>query len=306
MMLYGSDKPDMRFEMLLNDVTNIFKDSTFSVFQNIINGNGLIMAINVKDKANIISRKNIDEYTEYVKKYHAKGLAWLKYEDDSFKGSISKFLSLEESMELVNKLNVSNNDVIFIISDNKKISQTALGELRLKVAKDFNLIDNNQYNFSWVTDFPVFEYSIEDGRYYACHHPFTSPKDEDIDKLLTNPGDCYAKAYDVVLNGYELGGGSIRIHKEDIQTKMFKALGFNEESINEKFGFLVDAFKYGTPPHGGLAIGLERLVMLICKTENIRDVIAFPKTASASDLMSDAPNVVDESQLEELAIKLDN
>lgn len=302
--LYGSDKPDMRFEMLLHDVTDLFAHSTFTVFQDTISKQGTIMGMVLKGKAKDVSRKTIDTYTEYVKRYGAHGLAFVKYEEGIFTGGISKFLSDEEREALIKTLSLEDNDVLFFISDKKHVAQVSLGELRLKVARDFDLIDQTQFKFLWVTEFPLFEYSEEDGRYYACHHPFTSPRKEDVDRLLSAPGECYARAYDVVLNGYELGGGSIRIHEPDVQTKMFQALSLSEEDIKEKFGFFVQAFQYGTPPHGGLAIGLERLVMLVCGTENMKDVVAFPKTASASCLMSEAPNTVELSQLEDLAIQV--
>lgn len=302
MMMYGSDKPDLRFDMKLNNVNEIFTNTTFEVFKNTLSNDGLILAMCIKDKASIISRKVIDEYTDFVKKYRAHGLAFVKMIDGEFTGGISKFISEEEKSNLINKLNINDGDVIFFISDEVKVSQTALGALRLKVANDFDLIDKSLYKFLWVTDFPVFEWSEEENRFMACHHPFTAPKDSDVDKLLTDKAHCYAKAYDVVLNGYEAGGGSIRIHQADVQNKMFEALGFTEEDAKEKFGFFIDAFKYGAPSHGGLAIGLERLVMILTDTTNIRDVIAFPKTNSAACLMSDAPNVVDEKQLNELYI----
>lgn len=301
---YGSDKPDMRFDMLLHDVTDLFSQSTFSVFQNTVLEKGKIMGMVLKGKANEVSRKTVDTYTEYVKRYGAHGLAFLKYEEGNFTGGIGKFLSEEEQEQLVHTFALENGDVLFFVADKKSIAQVSLGELRLKVARDFDLIDKNQFRFLWVTDFPLFEYSEEDGRYYACHHPFTAPRKEDEDKMLTSPSECYARAYDVVLNGYELGGGSIRIHEDDVQKKMFQALGLSDRDIKEKFGFFVQAFQYGTPPHGGLALGLERLVMLICGSENMKDVVAFPKTASASCLMSEAPNTVELNQLEDLAIQV--
>ncbi len=300
---YGSDKPDMRFEMELHPVSSIFTHSTFSVFADTLQNNGYITAMVAKNLGDKISRKTIDSYTEYVKSFGANGLAFVKLEDD-FTGGITKFLQEDEKKTLIQMLHLTKNDVVFFVADQKKTAQTALGALRLKIAKEFSLIDTKAYRFLWVTDFPVFEWSAEENRYLACHHPFTAPKDEDIDKLLTDKANCYAKAYDVVLNGYELGGGSIRIHDQEVQAKMFEALGFTEEEAKEKFGFFLEAFQYGAPPHGGLAIGLERLVMLLTDTTNIRDVIAFPKTASASDLMSEAPNRVDEKQLADLGIGL--
>ena len=300
---YGSDKPDMRFEMELHPVSSIFTNSTFSVFADTLQNNGYITAMVAKNLGDKISRKTIDSYTEYVKSFGANGLAFVKLEDD-FTGGITKILQEDEKKTLIQMLHLTKNDVVFFVADQKKTAQTALGALRLKIAKEFSLIDTKTYRFLWVTDFPVFEWSAEENRYLACHHPFTAPKDEDIDKLLTDKANCYAKAYDVVLKGYELGGGSIRIHDQKVQAKMFEALGFTEEEAKEKFGFFLEAFQYGAPPHGGLAIGLERLVMLLTDTTNIRDVIAFPKTASASDLMSEAPNRVDEKQLADLGIGL--
>lgn len=303
---YGSDKPDMRFDMCLHNVSSLFSNTQFSIFKDALASNGYISAMKVEDKACDISRKKIDEYSDFIKEYGAKGLAFVKIENSEVSGGISKFLTDDEKKKLIDILSLDENDIVFLISDTKKVAQTALGALRLKIAKEFSMIDHSSYRFLWVTDFPVFEWSDQEGRYLACHHPFTAPKDSDIDKLLSEKENCYAKAYDVVLNGYELGGGSIRIHDQEVQKKMFEALGFSEEEAKEKFGFFLEAFKYGAPPHGGLAIGLERLIMLLTDTTNIRDVIAFPKTASATDLMSEAPNRVDEKQLEELGIKIVN
>ena len=238
----------------------------------------------------------------FIKTYNAKGLAYLKI-DNEISGSIAKVIKENELNELKDKLNLENNDLVLIISDKKNVTKQALGALRLKLGRDLNLISKN-YELLWVVDFPSFEYSEEEKRYVACHHPFTSPKDSDVDKLLTDKANCYSKAYDIVINGYEAGGGSIRIHDQEVQNKMFEALELTEEQIKEKFGFFVEALKYGTPPHGGLALGLDRLVMLLTDTDNIRDVIAFPKTASANDLMSECPNVVDEKQLKELGIRI--
>ncbi|MGE5455673.1 MAG: aspartate--tRNA ligase [Ignavibacteriales bacterium] len=301
--LYGSDKPDTRFEMLINDITEIFSNTEFSLFRNVLDNNGIINCLVVKDAADKCSRKDIDALTEFVKTYRANNLLWLKY-DKEFTGSILKNVTERELEAIKDKLNIEDNDLILIVADNYKTTKTSLGNLRLKVGSNMNLIDENKYNFLWVVDFPLFEYSEEDKRYYACHHPFTAPKDVDVDKMLSDPGKCYAKAYDIILNGYELGGGSIRIHNKNTQSKMFAALGLSEEEANEKFGFLLDAFKYGTPPHGGIALGLERLVMLLCNTDNIKDVVAFPKTASASCLMTEAPNTVSTMQLDELGITL--
>ena len=301
---YGSDKPDLRFDMPICDITEIFKNTNFSVFKNIVDENGIINCLVVKDAASKYSRKGLDQLTEFVKTYKASGLAYLKFEDD-VTGSIAKVVSEEEIGKLKDLLGIEKNDLVLIIADKKyNVVKTSLGALRCKLARELGLIKKDDFKLLWVVEFPSFEYSEEEGRYVACHHPFTSPLDSDVDKLIDDKAHCYSKAYDIVINGYEAGGGSIRIHDEKVQEKMFRALELTEEDIKNKFGFFVEALKYGTPPHGGLAIGLDRLTMLLTGTDNIRDVIAFPKTASASCLMSECPNTVDEKQLDELNIQI--
>lgn len=300
---YGSDKPDLRYEMPIREITNIFNNTSIEFLKKVIEEKGIINALVLKNKADKYSRKEIDKLTDFVKTYKATGLAYIKVED-TLSGSIAKNLSEEEISTLINQLQLEKNDIVFIISGSYNIVKTSLGALRCKLAKDNQMINNKEYQMLFVTDFPVFEYSEQENRYVACHHPFTAPKDEDIEKLLTDKASCRAKAYDIVINGYEAGGGSIRIHNQDTQKIMFEALGFSEEEAKEKFGFLMNAFQYGTPPHGGFALGLDRLTMLLTETDNIRDVIAFPKTASASCLLTEAPNVVSEKQLEELGLKL--
>lgn len=304
MEYYGSDKPDLRFEMKINDITKIFENTEISFIKDIIDNGGIVNCIVAKDCANNYSRKELDKLTDYVKTYKASGLAFLKI-DDEVTGSIAKNLSSEEIGKLKESLNLNKNDLVLIVSGKREIVKVSLGALRCKLARDLNLIKNGDYKMLWVVDFPTFEYNEEEQRYVSCHHPFTAPKDSDVDKLMNDKANCYSKAYDIVINGYEAGGGSIRIHNQDIQSKVFEALGLTKEEIESKFGFFVEALKYGTPPHGGMAFGLDRLTMLITETDNIRDVIAFPKTASASCLMSEAPNVVSESQLKELHIKID-
>lgn len=300
---YGSDKPDLRYEMPIQEITSIFNNTSIEFLKKVIEKKGIINALVLKNKADKYSRKEIDKLTDFVKTYKATGLAYIKVED-TLSGSIAKNLSEEEISTLKSQLNLEKNDIVFIISGVYNIVKTSLGALRCKLAKDNQMINNKEYQMLFITDFPVFEYSEQENRYVACHHPFTAPKDEDIDKLLTDKANCYAKAYDIVINGYEAGGGSIRIHNQDTQKIMFEALGFTDEEAKEKFGFLMEAFKYGTPPHGGFALGLDRLTMLLTETDNIRDVIAFPKTASASCLLTEAPNVVSEKQLEELGLQL--
>lgn len=302
MSRFGTDKPDIRFGMEIQDITNIFRKTFFEIFSNIIVNGGVINAIVLKGLASAISRKDIDKLTEFVKIYKAKALSYLKYNNGELSGSILKIMSDTEKEAIISQLELTENDMVFIVADNKKVSQTALGALRNKLANDYNLIDREKYNFLWVTEFPMFEYSEEENRFVAAHHPFTSPRKEDIDKLLTDKENCYSRAYDLVLNGYELLSGSVRIHDSITQAKVFEAIDMTHEEAREKFGFFLDAFQYGAPPHCGVGIGLERLIMILADTDNIRDVVAFPKTASASCLMTDAPGRVVEKQLDELGI----
>ena len=302
---FGSDKPDTRFDMELNNISEIFKNTEFSIFKNILDENGIINAIVVKNASDKFSRKDLDKLTEFVKIYGAKALSYLKYNDNELSGSIAKVISDSEKDCLINKLSIEENDLVLIVADKKKIVYASLGALRNKLGRELGLIDEDKFNFLWVTNFPMFEYSEEENRFVAAHHPFTAPNKEDIDKLLTDKANCYSRAYDLVLNGYELLSGSVRIHDEETQSKVFEAIGLTMEQARDKFGFFLEAFKYGAPNHCGVGIGLERLIMILAGTENIRDVVAFPKTASASCLMSESPNDVDNTQLKELSIKLD-
>ncbi|MFC4184684.1 aspartate--tRNA ligase [Saccharococcus thermophilus] len=300
MSRYGSDKPDTRFGLELVDVSEIVKNSSFKVFAGAVANGGQVKAINVKGAADQYSRKDIDGLAEFVARYGAKGLAWLKVEEDGLKGPIAKFFTEEEQAGLTKTLEAEKGDLLLFVADQKAVVADALGALRLKLGKDLNLIDETKLHFLWITDWPLLEYDEEEGRYYAAHHPFTMPVREDLPKLETNPEKVRAQAYDLVLNGYELGGGSMRIFEREVQEKMFRALGFTEEEARAQFGFLLEAFEYGTPPHGGIALGLDRLVMLLAGRSNLRDTIAFPKTASASCLLTEAPSPVSEQQLEEL------
>ena len=300
---YGSDKPDLRFGMPIQNITDIFANTEISFIKSIIDEGGIVNCLVVKNAASNYSRKELDKLTDYVKTYRASGLAYLKLESE-VTGSLAKNMTEDEKAAIINNLELEENDLVLIVSGKRNIVKVSLGALRCKLGNDLGLINPDDYKLLWVTDFPAFEYSEEEGRYMACHHPFTSPKDSDVEHLEGDLSKCYSKAYDMVINGYEAGGGSIRIHNQEVQSKMFKALGLSDEEVKEKFGFFVDALKYGTPPHGGLAFGLDRLTMLLVKTENIRDVISFPKTASASCLMSEAPNLVADHQLKELHIDL--
>ncbi len=305
---FGSDKPDTRFDLEIADITNLLKNTGFKAFLSAIEDGGSIRAIKVPNLASKISRKEIDRLTQWIKAYGAAGLAWTKINDDgTASSSYEKFLTENEILSVRQKLNAQNGDVIFVVADKKnKIVLESLGALRCEIANKFSLIDNTKLNLLWVVDFPLFEYDEEEERYVAMHHPFTHPRFEDIDKLETEPEKVHALAYDIVLNGNEIGGGSIRINNRDLQKRMFKALGFTEKSAEERFGFLIDAFKYGAPPHGGLAFGLDRLVMLMLNCESIRDVIAFPKVATSAELMSSAPGKIEEKQLDELGLSLKN
>lgn len=300
---YGSDKPDLRFDMPLYNVSEVFANTEFKVFENCLNEGGIIQAMNVKNGADKFSRKQLDKLQDYVKVYGAKALANLKLTAEGFAGSVTKVLSDVEKEALRTMLNIEENDIVFFVADKKKVAQSSLGALRVKLGHDLDLINKDAYEFLWVTDFPMFEYDENENRYVAAHHPFTSPNLEDVDKLLSDPAHCYSRAYDLVLNGYELLSGSIRIHDQKLQEKVFEAIGMTLEEAHEKFSWFMDAFQYGTPPHGGVGIGLERLTMILAGTDNIRDVVAFPKTASASDLMAQAPSPVDSAQLKELGIE---
>ena len=300
---YGSDKPDLRFDMPLCNVSEVFANTEFKVFENCLNEGGIIQAMNVKNGADKFSRKQLDKLQDYVKVYGAKALANLKLTSEGFAGSVTKVLSDAEKEALRTMLNIEENDIVFFVADKKKVAQTSLGALRVKLGHDLDLINKDAYEFLWVTDFPMFEYDENENRYVAAHHPFTSPNLEDVDKLMSDPAHCYSRAYDLVLNGYELLSGSIRIHDQKLQEKVFEAIGMTLEEAHEKFSWFMDAFQYGTPPHGGVGIGLERLTMILAGTDNIRDVVAFPKTASASDLMAQAPSPVDPTQLKELGIE---
>ncbi len=299
---FGSDKPDLRFGMELQDVTEVVKGCGFAVFQSAIEQGGSVRGINAKGLG-AMSRKKIDKLVDFAKDFGARGLAWAAVgEDGSIKSSFAKFMSEEEMGRLVDAMSGQPKDLLLFAADKNKVVYDVLGNLRLELARQQELLDKREYKFVWITEFPLLEWSEEENRYTAMHHPFTMPMEEDLEFLDTNPGRVRAKAYDIVLNGTELGGGSVRIHQNHIQEKMFQVLGFTKEEAYEKFGFLLRAFQYGVPPHAGLAYGLDRLVMLMAGTDSIRDVIAFPKVKDASDLMAEAPSVVDEKQLEELQI----
>ena len=300
MALYGSDKPDTRFEMLLQDMTGLVKGVDFKVFSEA----PAVKAIVVKGAADQYSRKDIDKLTEVAKQYGAKGLAWVKYSEGALNGPVAKFLT-DLTSDLTAALQLQEKDLVLFVADTLEVANATLGALRVRLAKELDLIDNNQYNFLWVVDWPMFEWSEEEGRYMSAHHPFTLPQAETEHELEGDLSKVRAIAYDIVLNGYELGGGSLRINHKDLQERMFKALGFTEEAANEQFGFLLEAMDYGFPPHGGLALGLDRFVMLLAGEDNIREVIAFPKNNKATDPMTQAPSVVSEKQLDELNLQVE-
>ncbi|KJD43325.1 aspartate--tRNA ligase [Paenibacillus terrae] len=300
---YGSDKPDLRFGLELIHVNDIVASSGVKVFASVIEKGGEVKVLNAKG-CGTWSRKDIDDLGPYAARYGAKGLAWIQVKEGEFKGPIVKFFTPEEIEALRERTGAEEGDLLLFSADNKKVVADVLGALRLKIGRQLGLIDDNVYKFAWVVDFPLLGYDEEQKRYVAEHHPFTRPKDEDLAVLDTDPGQVRAQAYDIVLNGYEVGGGSMRIYKRDVQEKMFNALGLSPEVANEKFGYLLDAFEYGTPPHGGIAFGFDRLVMLLAGRTNLRETIAFPKTANATDLLMDAPSEVDQGQLEQLHIRL--
>lgn len=301
---FGSDKPDTRFGLELVNLSDLLKDTGFAVFKGAIEAGGSVRAINVKGAASTLSRKEIDKLTETAKLYKAKGLAFTRATADAVSSSFEKFLTEQEINAIHERMGFETGDVLLVVADTDSTVFAALGALRLQLAKRLDLIPEGSYDLLWVTEFPLFEYSPEDDRYYAMHHPFTCPNLEDVDKMVTNPGECRARAYDLVLNGTELGGGSIRISNPDIQKKMFAALGMDEAEYTDKFGFLLEAFKYGVPPHGGMAYGLDRLVMLLLNKDSIRDVMAFPKVQNASELMTACPGEVEQKSLDELFISI--
>ena len=302
MARYGSDKPDTRFDLELVDLSEIFKNSEFSVFQNALNNGGSIRAVNTKGASEHFSRKELDAMGEFVKTYRAKGLIWMNDKAEGLASPVLKFLTEDEIAAVRKAANFEQGDVLFLVADENKTVFASLGALRLKLAEKLDLIPKDKFNLLWVTEFPLLEWDEEEKRFSAMHHPFTSPMDEDLEKLDTDPGNVRAKAYDIVLNGVEIGGGSIRIHSQELQKKMFRALGFTDEQAEYRFGFLMDAFRFGPPPHGGMAYGLDRLAMLITGSPSIRDVIAFPKVQNASCPMTGAPDFVDDKQLRELNI----
>lgn len=301
---FGSDKPDVRFDLELKQLSDIVKDSAFGVFAGAVANGGEVKAINVKGAAANYSRKDIDALGEFAGRYGAKGLAWLKVTEEGLNGPIAKFFEGEAANGIIAATEAEAGDLLLFVADKSSVVADALGALRIKLAKELGLIDESKFEFLWIVDWPLFEYDEAEGRYYAAHHPFTRPFDEDLELMNTNPKEVRAQAYDIVLNGYELGGGSLRIYEPDLQAKMFELLGFTEEEARAQFGFLLEAFDYGVPPHGGLAMGLDRLVMLLAGRTNLRDTIAFPKTATASCLLTSAPSSVSDAQLDELSLRV--
>ena len=304
MARYGSDKPDTRFEMELIALNDVVANCGFSVFAQAVEAGNEVKALCVKGAADRFSRKDIDKLIDYVKKYKAKGLAWVKVVEEGFNGPIAKFFNEDEVANIKSATNAEIGDLLLFVADKKSVVADSLGALRLHLGKELGLIDESKFNFLWVIDWPLFEYDEEAGRFFAAHHPFTMPSLDTLDTFDTDPHHAKAQAYDIVLNGYELGGGSLRIYRPDIQSRMFETLGFTKEEAEEQFGFLINAFKYGTPPHGGLALGLDRIAMILTGSQSLRDVIAFPKNASASCPMTEAPGTVADAQLEELNIQL--
>ena len=301
---FGSDKPDLRFGMEIQRLDEVVKDSAFGVFTNALSNGGTVRAIVLKEGADKLSRKDLDKLVEFVRTYRAKGLAWYGLGSEGIKCSFAKLVSEEELLGIQKALAMQQGDIALIVADDDwQTAVVSLGALRCHLASKFGLIKEGEFAALWVVDFPLFEYSEEEGRFVAMHHPFTSPKNEDLEYMRSDPARVRAKAYDVVINGDEMGGGSMRIYNREVQKLMFETLGFSDEQIADRFGFFVDAFKYGTPPHGGLAFGLDRLVMVLTDTNNIKDVIAFPKMQNASCMMSEAPSAVDDKQLKELCIK---
>lgn len=304
MAYYGSDKPDTRFDMKLVRLNDVLSHVEFKVFRSTIDNGGEVKAINVKGQADHFSRKDLDKKAEDIKPYGARGLAWMKVTEEGMTGPIAKFFDDETKQAIMEAMNAEVGDLLLFVADKKEVVAASLGALRCQLAKELDLVDSEQFNFLWVVDWPLLEYDEEAGRYVAMHHPFTMPKAEDVEKLRTAPQDVYADAYDIVLNGYELGGGSLRIYQRDVQEAMFEALGFTKEEAEEQFGFLLEAEDYGFPPHGGLALGLDRFAMLLAGEDNIREVIAFPKNSRAMDPMTEAPSAVSDKQLEELDLKI--
>jgi aspartyl-tRNA synthetase len=301
---FGTDRPDTRFGLELKDLSNLLVNTGFKVFKTVIEEGGIVKAINVKNAASDFSRKAIDELSAFVAEYGAKGLAWVKVSDDSWQSPIGKFFSEEEKKSMEERLDASQGDLLLIVADNENIVSQALGALRLNLAKRLNLISDDRYDFLWITSFPLVEFDEDEGRYQAIHHPFTSPVYDDLEMLDENPDKVRSRSYDLVLNGVEIGGGSVRIHDIQMQERIFKILGISKEEAETKFGFLLEALKYGAPPHAGMALGFDRLVAIMAGVDSIREVIAFPKTSSASCLLTNAPSAVDRDQLNELGLSI--